>query len=384
MPPRYFLPSGTPMAAPAWRSALATHVLDVFRLPWGSSEAVVVADETGALHLLSDGVPGVLPARCREALARQELTSGRPPRKIAATSLYLFALETVERPVDTPGVNDPVHLAGRLYGPYGQPAAPTCSDGTLTVTWCDLVASLLDDAPDALLVTGGSSVTRALHAMLPGDDAAGTRAGEAIVLVYPVVPPELGADGGNEALCAQWLETAIHGLQAGLRQADISAPAVTAPVPVACLADLLAAWEREGWEIRGDQAVRLDPSLKSGIGGLLTNVLGLPDHLKRKVPREGTLDELLALARDVLAAVPGWPTERYRALRARLNMAPVVAPAVAVPKASDAPRRSVPDPRDDRAIPPPVPSKPASTTRKSKSGAAGSPAKRPDWMDDFE
>lgn len=392
---RYFSPTSDPKPLGSPLGPLLTHVVDVLRLPWGSTESVVVADRRGALHLLSDRVPACLPSELRAALTQHELSGAGPPRKLHAATLYVMALDRVEQGPNTPGADDPVELSGTLFGPFGDPGPASAARGTLTVTRGELLAAIVSGVDEPLVVpTVDGRTGRCLHVLLPGDSEAETAQGRSLVLVYPLAHAELEPpDVANEALATTVLADVLTALQADLRASGDKGPFATRALPVASRADFEVALERDGWEIRGETAVKLDPSLKKGLGGLLTTVLGVPDAMTRALPPEGTLETFVALAREALAGLP--PSARMRALGAppRVEPAPTRVPARSAPPppppapspadwSADfgAPRRTT-DLRATaaRALPKPVLKpvpKPAASPRP---GAA-----RPSWMDDFE
>lgn len=388
---RYFTQTSDPKPLGAPLGPLLTHVVDMLRLPWGSTESVVVADRRGALHLVSDRVPACLPPELRAALTQHELSGAGPTRKLHAATLYVMALDQVEQGPNTPGTDDPVELSGTLFGPFGDPGPASAVRGTLTVTRGELLTAIVAGVDEALVVpTVDGRTGRCLHLFLPGDSEAETTQGRSLVLVYPLAHAELEPpDVANEALVATVLADVLGALQADLRAAGDTGAFAKRALPVASRPDFEAALERDGWEIRGDTAVKLDPSLKKGLGGLLTTVLGVPDAMTRALPPEGTLETFVALAREALAGIP--PSARMRALGAP----PRVAPAP-----SRVPARSAPPP------PPPEPTPsdwstdfgaPRRTTDLRATAARSLPkpalkpsaspkpaAARPTWMDDFE
>lgn len=397
---RYFTPSSDPEPTVAPRAPLLTHVVDVLRLPWGSSDAIVVTDRMGALHLIADGVPGCLPATLRSALTLHELAIKGPARPLKARTLYLFALDGVEQPLNTPGTDDPVELTGTLHGPFGDPGAGSVVKGTLTVTRGELLSGIRDGVQNALIVPGvDGRAARCLHILLPGDTEEATRAGGSLVLCYPLPIAELDPpDVANEALMKAVLADVLTALQADLRGAGDSSEFTRRSLPVASRDDFEDVLKRDGWEIRGETAVRLDPSLKKGLGGLLTSVLGVPEAMTRALPREGSFDDFLALAREAIACLPA--SSRTRALASACL--PVREPATTpAPSGEGGP----PDPAlapvghwtQDFAIQPsrttavrPA-SRPGSSPAPTSDPAAQKAAQRgtskvarPSWMDDFE
>ena len=400
--PRFFVPRAASEPMPPGRAALLTQLRDTFRLGAGGPQAVVGVDMKGRLQLVTADVPASLTTAVRGQLVHHEAT-GRSAREVDAVELWLFDPQLVEQAVDTPGVNDPVQLHGVLYGPFDGISPATATRGTLTVTRADVLAAVLDELEEALRVTGpGGLGERCLHLCLPGGLEQELAEGRGIVLAWPSLPAELDAsDVANEPVCKGLLFDLLAAMQVDLRAVDPKAAFAGRTIPIPSRPDLERELQAEGWEVKGDTATRLDASLKRGLGSLLTSVLGVPDAMTRRLPPEGTFDEFLALAREALSGLPGWPDARYRSLRSRIRPAgrplvgtlptssPVVPPRPASPSPPPGPRpipnapRPPPDWSEDfgpRAASPPGRRPTRVTTFQGRDVLQAVP----DWMKDFE
>ena len=401
MLPRYFVARSS-ASLPALHSALLAFVTDSFRIPFAGPEACVAVDRAGTLHVFTENVQTALPAALRAELGRHELALARPCRQLPAATVWVLAVEGLDQPRAAPGLNDPIVLEGTLYGPFGAPSAPGRHAGGLTVTRGDLLSGFADAAADAFVTTGlGGKVARCLHAMLP----AGETGRDDIVLAYLLTPSELApTDAGNEPLVAQLLFDVLVALQHDLREIDGKHPFVATVLPVPDRRAVEEALEQDGWQIRGNEAVNLSSTFRSGLGGLLVDVLGVPEDRRRKLPREAGVDEFIALAREAVHALGGWPNVRYRAMREGA-WGPVPAPSV--PKSSGPPAAFLPKPVSDWqsdfgsavdvAAGPSLQSqnqgvkrllsRQVDTPAQPKKARHSDPRKRdarPTWMDDFE
>lgn len=379
MLPRYFVPRADPVAVPPLRGPLLTHVRDVLRVGGrGRSvrEVVVATDRQNALHWIDD--PAALTAAQRSQLHHHELLRRRPARHVDAEQIWLFGLQLLEQPGDAPGLDDPVWLYGRLFGPFPS-ADPVCADGQLTIARSDLLAGFARGAADALHVAA-SPPARALHALLPGDREEEIEAGRGLVLAYPLAPAELACpDAGNEPMVAQLLHDVLSATLHDAKKHGIAHP-LTARLhlPVPCRADVEAELEAKGWDVRGDVAFRRTEATRQGtLGGFLSQVFGVPDHLRLDLPPEGTLDDFLRLAQEALPGFPGHPDRRARAVAARLGAAGGAGPREPkVPRPSSAPTQ--PPASAARQPPPARAAPPARPATAAKTRPAG-----PDWMKDF-
>jgi hypothetical protein len=364
--PRYFVPhAASPAEAVQPDPAAVVHAMDAFRLQAGyvgEQEWIVCTDIAGHMHVLPASERDLLPASTKAQLTHHELVSGRTPRRITAVELFLFSVELVEHPEDAEGANDPVYLYGTLMGPWPS-ASPMRVPGQLTVTRGDLLAGLVQGAPDAFhYVQDPESKTapRSYHALLPGDRAERIAEGRGLVLAYPAVPPEMQAHNvANDPLVATILREALAQLQEYAHEHGGPKAIAELDLPVPSRLMAIAELESRGYEVKGDVA-----TLRRNHPGLVNRLAEWLRAEKVKVPREATTPEFLELARRALEVLPGWPSETERALRALVrpgNGAP--------PKPGALPPIAAPQPLTVQRVIPPRP--------------PPSPARPNDWMRDF-
>lgn len=406
--PRYFVPHAASAAEPVQSDASAVaHVVDAFRLEAGhllEQEWIVGIDAVGTVHVVPASQRDLLPAATRAQLTHHEVASGRSPRRIAAAELYFFAVELVEHPSDAEGFNDPVYLYGHLSGPWPGDA-PLRVPGQLTVTRGDVLAGLAHGAQDAfhyVPTPESPSTPRGYHALLPGDRPERLAEGRGLVLTWPAVPPELQVgNASNGPMVARIVHDVLTQLQEDARANGGPAGLAGLELPVPSRAMAIADLELKGYEVKGDVAI-----LRRNHPGLLTRMAEWLRAEKVKVPEEATAPEFLEVARRALAALPGWPTETERVLRALVRPggfggAPMAAPkpGLAVPAAPTVPRPLPPrapqkPPRpsdwmqdflDAHAAAHPGAAKPKLTRAKPAPAPAPAPAKpgTPSWMTDF-
>ncbi len=307
--PRYFVPHTDPEAVATLHTVNGT-LLDAFRL--GGRDVAVIRDLRGEPKLF-DGSFDRLPMGLRAAVRRHELACGTL-RTVAAEGVWLLDVDAMEQLPDTPGANDPIYLLGRLSGPW--PGAARTASGRLAITRADLLAGLTGGVPYAMQTDTG----RCLHAALPGARVEEIAAGQAYVLAFALVPFEIQpTDASNEGVAAQLLHDVLGALRADLQTAQGSHWLVRERLPVPSRAALEAALASDGWEIRGNSAVRpFGP--RPGLSGFLSMALGVDYDRKILLPKEAPLATFLELASRALASFPGFPDDRAVALSRRIEM----------------------------------------------------------------
>lgn len=333
----------------------------------GERELVIATELGGGIRVLGDR--DRLPHRARAQLAFHEVASGRT-LELDADELHVLDLQTVELLPDAPGPNDALYVYGALRGPYpaalGTPVAAV--EGQLTVTRADLLGGLIDGVANAFAYAPDPHGARCVHALLPGERAAVIDGGRGIVLALPLVPGWLlDAAVPNDLVVAQIVYDVL-----GALRADLGTAADAAPLPVPNRAVLEQRLVAAGWRIEGHEAVRARRR------GLLGSLLHGEDRWT--LPRQGTLDELVAEAKAVLARVPDVPTPEAAALRRR-SARPAIARGPVAPAAGPvAAGAGIP-----RVVPVPVIASPGPVA-----AAPGPAAPRPrvatertEWMKDF-
>lgn len=224
------------------------------------------------------------------------------PRALDCERLFLFAVEYAEELADVPGVNDPVALRGRLYGPFSTDAArplhASSVGGRLCVSRACVLEGLLRGEP--FVFHGAAGRTR--HMMLP----AGTideRAGEA-VLAYPAFV-EMRQAADNTSLAAGLAYDLLARLQDELRRAGVRGAFPELRLPVASRHRHAARLSSQGLEVRGRFAYRS----RNWIGRLFEGVT----RRREELPPEGSFADFLRIAELALENLPGWPTAQAAA-----------------------------------------------------------------------
>jgi hypothetical protein len=429
--PRYFVPHAASPAEPIRSEPSAVvHAMDAFRLEsghLGEQEWLVCTDIEGNVLALPASEREHLPSSTRAQLTHHEVASGRTPRRIAAPELFLFLVELVEHPADAEGVNDPVYLYGTLVGPWPG-SSPMRVPGQLTVSRGDVLSGLVHGALDAFhyVQDPESKVApRSYHALLPGDRPERLTEGRGLVLAYPAVPAELQThNAANHSLVANILHDVLTQFQENAREQGGPKALAELELPVPSRAMAIAELEVRGYEVKGDVA-----TLRRNHPGLVNRLAEWLRAEKVKVPPEASAPEFLELARRALAALPGWPTDTERALRALVRPGNAatprsgILPSVAAPQPAPVQQRIPPRPPQGPVRPsdwmqdfldahtPPGGTKPKITRSRATpspnratpalkqvsssadwmndfasgpSAPAPGSAKKPDWMSDFE
>jgi hypothetical protein len=367
--PRYFVPHAATPAEPVAPDATSVvNVVDTFCLEkgylgyLGEQEWIIGLDAVGQMLAVPASERGQLPASAQAQLAHHEVASGRTPRRITATELFFFSVELVEHPADEEGANDPVYLYGALMGPWpGEGLARV--PGQLTVSRGAVLAGLAHGANDAFLYAQdpeSKTAPRGYHMLLPAERPELLAQGRGLVLAYPAVPVDMqGHNAANDRLVADILHDVLEQLQQDAREHAGPALLQQLELPVPSRIQAIAELESRGYEVSGDVATLHKPR-----GGLVGKLAGLLGGEKVKVPPEAAAPEFLELARRALGALPGWPNDAERALRAltRPGGGMLVGPGSAIPPVT---ARPVSVPRNIPPRPPPLPPRPS------------------DWMNDF-
>lgn len=304
------------------------HVLDSFFIGnrhLEEREWVIAVDAAGDLRALPGENRGALSESLQNELAFSEISRQRPSRFIEAIKVYLFNLQVVEQVGKaSPGLNDPIYLYGTLYEIGDQ--SPGIK-GQLTVTRGDLLAALVSGFDFAFRYneTNGAAdgFSRCFNLMLPGDTEAEIKRGAGIVLAYPLFPAELLATGAaNEIIISQLIYDLLDNLKEDLKREQIAHPLLSTVLPVPNRFELEQELQSKGYEIKGDTAIKKNVSA-GGFKGLLASVFGALTNDELIIPREGTVEDFLLLARQTLHSLQkDFLTSRAIALRNCLKAAP--------------------------------------------------------------
>lgn len=387
--PRYFVArSGAPDNSGV--QAPIMQIIDSFLVGGrhlSEMDCVVGVDAAGDLQIC-----GMASARQFDEVMQGQLTynelSARAGRRILSVGsrLYLFALQLLEQPGDSPGLNDPVYLYGKLFGIFPEAPNSLGIEGQLTVTRADILQGIADGDKYGFTYAAGTNhsqlPTRCLHFMVPGDNDSELQRGAGAVIVYPLPTAELAAnDPSNEMTIKQIVFDILQSLKKDLEANNVRSKLSKLDLPVPSRSALEASLEARGYGIKGNTAVRKMPvpGVNNPImDGVLEHLYGKITRDKLELPPEGTLDDFVELAGMAMKSISGWPPERCRLL-ARLSRS---ATAEEIARAS----QSIdPAPRAAR-----TPQRPSSNVRSNEFNQAASPPRQvaanpgpAAWMKDF-
>ncbi|SRR5579883_276501 len=356
------------------------HAIDSFFLGGRhvvEKEWVVTIDTTGALKAIEGDAVSALPEVVQQDVAFNEVIGAAASRSIDGQEFYVFYLEALEQPPETPGLNDPVYLYGTLYGPF--PARSQDSyigiEGQLTVNRIDFLAGIVQSGSYAFHyptdAASTSSTQRCFHILLPGDREEEIARGKGLILAYPLMPPEIVmGEPWNELLVAGLVYDVLAALKEDIEKENVRHPLAEATLPVASRRWFIQQLEAQGYAIKGDLAVRQPGATTTGFPRLLVSALGNLIGEKVPLPPEATIDEFIEIARQALHALPGYPPSRTKVLQSRIGKASSEARAEA-----------------SRKVAPPPPVKTPSNDFAQRPATAPAPApqnnRRTDWMKDF-
>jgi len=345
-------------------------------------EWLVTIDAAGCLKAISDEELSDLPQEVQQDLAFNEVIGSAANRSMDGVEFYIFHLEALEQPPETPGLNDPVYLYGTMYGPF--PAASEESyrgiQGQLTVNRIDLLAGVVNSSPYSFHYQTGSSgsTQRCFNVLLPGDREEEIMRGKGLVMTYPLMPGDIGlGDPWNEFLVSNLIYDMLSALKDDIEKEKVNHPLKDMTLPVVSRFSFEKELESRGYVIKGEVAMRQPGAAGGALPNLLPDVLSkpLPSAItnaigkiikdKFTLPPEGTVDEFIAIARKALERLPGYPPPRAKALQSRVRPASVEARAGTTRKTA-APPRPIKTPAGN-----------ISSQQPSKK------AKRSEWMNDF-
>jgi hypothetical protein len=422
--PRYFVSrSDSESSEQSFISTLEpVHAIDSFFLGGrhlAEREWLVTIDAGGFLRALCDEELSELPEVVQQDLAFNEVIGSAASRSMDGIEFYTFHLEALEQPPETPGLNDPVYLYGTLYGPFPSASGENQRgiQGQLTVNRLDLLAGLVNSAPYSFHYQTGAtgSTSRCFNILLPGDREEEIARGKGLIMAYPLMPGEIGlGEPWNEFLVSNLIFDMLAALKEDLEQEKINHPLRNMTLPVVSRFSLEKELESNGYTIKGEMAMRqpnvgglLPDILNKPLPRILTNAIGKVIKDKFTLPPEGNIDDFIALARDTLKNLPGYPTSRSKTLQNRVLMASVEARGGANRKHA-APPKPIKTPKGDLSSPQPVkqskksewmqdfivthrqPEQKAQTRLTNlknvaeKGQTAKQPESKPDWMKDFE
>ncbi len=344
-------------------------------------EWLVTIDAAGFLRALAGDELSDLPEIVQQDLAFNEVIGSAASRSIDGSEIYLFNLEALEQPPETPGLNDPVYLYGTLYGPF--PAASDESlkgvQGQLTVNRIDLLAGIVNSSQYSFhyQTEAGGVTQRCFNFLLPGDREEEIMRGKGLVMAYPLMPGDIGlGDPWNEYLVSNLIFDMLSALKDDIEKEKVNHPLKDMVLPVVNRFSFEKDLEARGYVIKGEVAMR-QPGAAGGLPNILPDVLSKPlpsavtnaigKIIKDKftLPPEATVDEFISLARRALEKLPGYPPPRAKALQSRVRNASVEA-------RGNASRKTAPPPRPIN-----IPDNTINETQPSRK------ARRSEWMEDF-
>lgn len=379
--PRYFVarPDNSGNESAPLENAPLIHAIDSFYFGGRhivDQELVVCSDHSGGLRLVGGEQVGELSQEIQEQLAYDEVAKAGKDRLIDALSCYLFIIQFMEQCTDSPGLNDPVYLYGRLFGPFsGAAGGPLASvEGQLTITRADILEGFVRDAEYAFHYAGSpASAYRCFHISLPGDREEELRAGNGIVIGYPLLSLEMvQSNSSNEVIVCQFIYDILKSLQKDMDKENLSGPLRSKILPVPNRYLLEQQLKDRGYEIKGNSAIRKGGA-GQGFQGMLETVYGALMKDRLEIPPEGKIEDYLDLAKATLKSLKSWPSLRAQALRSRITPAP----SEVVARAGS--RKTRPKPI--------ISSIPAPSSSRTPSSSLGSSGKAltdpPAWMNDF-
>lgn len=346
-------------------------------------DCAVGVDALGDLQLYSMSRARQLDQDLQAQLTFSELSAGAGRRLLSLSRFYMFALQLLEQPGDSPGLNDPVYLYGKLYGTFPEAPNTVAIEGQLTVTRADILNGIAEGEKHSFTYAAGTNhstlPTRCLHLMVPADNDSELQRGAGVVLVYPLPTAELAAaDPSNELTIKQIVFDTVQALKKDIDKNKVRSKLSKVDLPVPSRRALEMDLESRGYLIKGNMAVRKLP-VSGPFDGILESIYGKITGDKLELPPEGSLKDFIDIAALAMQSVSGWPPERCKALNrlCRRASAEEIARACQSVEAA-APVRQIKTPKTSSAA---EPQKQAARTEARQSSPASQGP--PSWMRDF-
>lgn len=282
-------------------------------------DALVGVDAVGDLQLLSMSQARNFEEDLQKQITYNEVSSSEK-RMLLLSRFYLFALQVLEQPGDSPGVNDPVYLYGKLFGSFPEHPQSVCIEGQLTVTRAELLHAIATGFKHSFNYAAGThqtAPTRCCQLMIGADIETELSRGAGAVIVYPLPMAELAAaDPSNELAVKQIVFDILQALKKDLEANKVRSRLSKIDLPVPSRRMLESSLESRGYAIKGNTATRKLP-LAGPFDGVLERIYGAISGDKLDLPQEGSIQDFIGLAELAVQSIKDWPTERSK-LVARL------------------------------------------------------------------
>ncbi|MFN8551320.1 MAG: hypothetical protein U0103_07525 [Candidatus Obscuribacterales bacterium] len=310
---------------PIANASQALHVVDRFFMDrgWQSpSECCVLLNSGGYLELAEVNEQRPLPSHILNQLSFDEVANRKNQRQLRVRSLHLMNVQSVEQPVNTAGIDDPIVLQGTMtyaFGPINEVLV-----GDLMVSRGEILNAMLEGAKCAFeysVDAGRGKASRCFHLMLPGNRIEATTNGIDLVLAYPLLPIELiDKSPGNETLIQTTLLELLSALKNDLTEEDTNHPLVSTDLAALDREKRVQNLIDEGYTVDGNRAIRSKYKTPwHSLNELIETLgpFGLSTKIEQQLPPENCLDELLQLTATTIATIPGWPPASANAVSSR-------------------------------------------------------------------
>jgi hypothetical protein len=176
-------------------------------------------------------------------------------RILTAQSLGLFTLDAMEQAVQIAGFNDAVYLFGwmqmRIESVNGRlDKQPLQINGRL-----DLLHTFRQSAAHVFTDPHNPN-EKMYHLLIPAGPASDIQQGKHLVLLYPILDPQLFERAHNSFIVMRLAYDLLLALQQDMLQAGSPHPFVRQPLPVPSRKRLEEELKRDGYEVKGDVAIK--------------------------------------------------------------------------------------------------------------------------------
>lgn len=344
--PPYFQPTPGLHETDPHTARMPVALLDLFFLAKTNCLIAVLACLGGSLVAMEKDSWSTLPPSLQMQLTTALVQRRGHVRVLRARELFISTLTAVEHATNTSGLNDPVAVYGSMqavltHNEGHSSIASVACEGRSIVGRIDLAYTTLLSTRHrfGILDTSNDYV---YHMLLPLASTTSVMAGEGLAIFYPILDPAHVASPDNSfALLGIIYDVLVH-MQADLYHEAPQHPLVNMVLPVPSRHRLESDLQHDGYEIRGDTAVRQRAPTISGGSGFLNRLRALAEPwfaAQIILPPQSSIEVYTAIIQNIL---PSLLTAEDRAMCTVLDAAVSMAPeAVSQGSSSSSPHSSV-------------------------------------------
>lgn len=279
--PKYFLPRpGKEHAAREAQARIPATLMDLLYIQDPMTGAAQLVALLGCLggHMLvvPDGAFTTLPDDLQRHIKTVEVDQRGIFRAIRARELYVLVLDAIDQDVAVQGFNDPVYLFSRMQAKIVTTAgslqtAPLANEGRLAVGRLDMLHAYQQSLGCALANPLAPN-EHTYQFLLPAAPRQEIEQGSGIVLIYPMLDPLTINSSDNSFIVMRLVYEVLARLQQDMVDEGIDHPFTRLAVPVPSRGRLESELMAEGYEIKGEYAIKQRQATGTQTGGFLSHL----------------------------------------------------------------------------------------------------------------